>query len=153
MYQPMVPKVRLTNYLTIPRPVLELPLNATELLVYGLLLERAKLSAQNPEWTDEEGRVFLFFPVEALAQALGKNPSTVKRAMNRLEAQGLLLRQRQGSCRANKLYVQVPKSCVITDPPPSFPGMRQRSGCGNAVDNDDIRRVLARKRQELGVQV
>ena len=153
MYQPVCPKLRLTNYLAIPRPVLELPLNATELLVYGLLLERAGLSAQNPNWTDQEGRVFLFFPVEDLAKALGKNPSTIKRAMNRLEKEGLLLRQRQGACRANKLYVRVPESCIITAPPPAYPGMPQRHACAEAVDDDALRRVLAEKRKELRVQV
>ncbi len=151
MYQSVTPKIRLTNYLCIPRAVLELPLNGTELLLYALLLERAKLSSRNPEWTDKEGQVFLYYPIHRLAEDLGKDPSTVKRAMNRLEEHGLVRRRRQGACRSNKLYVQVPEESVIKAPAPDFPGMKVRNPYGKPVENADLERLLEKKRQELGL--
>lgn len=37
----------LTNYLPLPRPLLELDLSGTALLLYALLLDRATLSQKN----------------------------------------------------------------------------------------------------------
>ncbi len=99
---------RVQNFISIPRAVLDLPLRSTELLLYALLLDRARLSQRQVKWADDRGRVFLFYPLAALAKDLGRTEMTVKRGLARLEELGLLYRCRQGACRANKLYVKVP---------------------------------------------
>ncbi len=106
---------RLQSYISIPRAVLELPLSSTELLLYARLLDRARLSQREARWEDGEGRVFLFYPLAALAADLGRTEMTVKRGLNRLEELGLLYRRRQGACRANKLYVKVPASAQAAE--------------------------------------
>ena len=58
-------------YLTFPRFLLERTnLNETAKILYVLLLDRARLSQKNEGWTDEENRVFLYFPIRDLAAAL-----------------------------------------------------------------------------------
>lgn len=64
----------LTNYLPLPRPLLELDLSGTALLLYALLLDRATLSQKNGWWS-EEGWVFVRYPIKKLAATLGKSPS------------------------------------------------------------------------------
>jgi len=47
-------------------------------LTYALLLDRARLSQLNG-WTDEAGRVYIIFPIEKIAEMLGKSMTTAGR--------------------------------------------------------------------------
>ena len=96
-------------YLAFPRFLLErTDLNETAKILYVLLLDRARLSQKNEGWTDEENRVFLYFPIRDLAAVMHKSAMSIKTALSALEKEGLLLRKRQGIGRANRLYVKIP---------------------------------------------
>lgn len=145
MYHFLTPNTRLSSYLCIPRPVLKLSLNSTELLLYALLLDRARMSQRKREWTDAEGRVFLFYPISELAAAADKAETTVKRSLQRLEELGLLYRRRQGACRSNLLYVKVPEEPAA--PAPATCG----KSLGKAAEKAAFDRLLQQKRQEWGI--
>ena len=81
-------------YRMYPRFLLELDVNDTAKMVYLLLYDRARLSMQNG-WLDADGRVYVYFTEEHLAEALRRTEATIRTAMNTLEHHGLILRKRQ----------------------------------------------------------
>ena len=95
----------LPRYLMLPRFLLEAELPDGAKLLYALLLDRARLSMQNPGWTDERGRVFLIYTIRDLSAAMRRSESAVKVALRALEAAGLIRRERQGLGKANRLYL------------------------------------------------
>ena len=99
----------INNFLIFPRSMLKLGLNATETAVYMLLLDRAKLSAQNSGWTDEMGYVYLFYPILSLARDLDRGETAVRAALQSLEQRDLICRRRQGRGKPNRLYVKLPR--------------------------------------------
>ena len=101
-------------YLMYPRFLLELDMNDTAKMVYLLLYDRARLSMQNG-WLDEDGRVYVYYTEEHLAEALRRTEATIRTAMNTLEHHGLILRKRQGAGRPNRIYVRIPKDAQTYD--------------------------------------
>ena len=101
-------------YLMYPRFLLELEINDTAKMVYLLLYDRARLSMQNG-WLDEDGRVYVYFTEEHLAEALHRTEATIRTAMNTLEHCGLIHRKRQGAGRPNRIYVRIPKDAQTYD--------------------------------------
>ena len=99
---------RLPTYLMYPRFLLETNLSDSARLVYLLLLDRARASMMNPGWEDENGRVFVFYPIEDLAADTHRSQTVVKKALADLQRQGLIRRCRQGMGKANKLFVCIP---------------------------------------------
>lgn len=79
-------------------------------IVYIQLLDRARMSMRNPGWTDEEGNVFLNYTIVSLAEELHKGMSAVKKNLRELETAGLIRRRHMGACRANRIYVLIPKA-------------------------------------------
>ena len=61
----------------------------TARLLYALFLDRSALSQKNG-WTDNEGRVFIVYPITEIAEILDKGTTTIKSALNELDAAGLL---------------------------------------------------------------
>ena len=57
---------------------------------------------------DENGILFVCFPVTAIAAVLSRSPMTVKRSLNELENAGLIMRVRQGVGEPNRIYVLIP---------------------------------------------
>ncbi len=57
---------------------------------------------------DENGILFVCFPVTAIAAVLSRSPMTVKRSLNELETAGLIMRVRQGVGEPNRIYVLIP---------------------------------------------
>jgi len=57
---------------------------------------------------DENGILFVCFPVTAIATVLSRNSMTVKRSLNELETAGLIMRVRQGVGEPNRIYVLIP---------------------------------------------
>lgn len=49
----------LPSFMVFPKFLMDLSLSETSRILYMILLDRAKLSATNPQWMDETGRVFL----------------------------------------------------------------------------------------------
>lgn len=81
---PFTRDTQLSGFLTLPKSLLCWGLSPGALLVYGLLLDRGKLS-QRSGWTDKQGWVYVIFPVRELALALGKGVTTIKRWLRELE--------------------------------------------------------------------
>lgn len=58
-------------YMAFPRFLLDKDgLNETAKILYTILLDRARLSQKNDGWTDEQGHVFIFFPIKSLAETI-----------------------------------------------------------------------------------
>ena len=57
---------------------------------------------------DENGILFVCFPVTAIAAVLSRSSMTVKRSLNELENAGLIMRVRQGVGEPNRIYVLIP---------------------------------------------
>ena len=85
-------------------------------LLYGLLLSRTQLS-QRSGWADENGSVYVIYPIRQMADDLNRSERTVKNALNELENAGLLLRVRQGWNRANRLFLQVLDEVQVSSRP------------------------------------
>lgn len=70
-------------YMAFPRFLLDKDgLNETAKILYTILLDRARLSQKNDGWTDEQGRVFIFFPIKNLAETMHKSEMSIKTALS-----------------------------------------------------------------------
>ena len=94
-------------YMAYPRFLMNVDISETAKLVYILLLDRARLSMKNREWQDESGCVFVLYTIPSLARDIGKGETTVKKALNQLVRQGLILKQSLGPGQPNKIYVKI----------------------------------------------
>ena len=97
----------LPKYMAYPRFLLDVNISETAKLVYMLLLDRARLSMKNKDWQDDQGHVFVLYTIPSLAKDIGKGETTVKKALNQLSRQGLILKQSQGAGMPNKIYVKI----------------------------------------------
>ena len=80
-------------YMAFPRFLLDKDgLNETAKILYTILLDRARLSQKNDGWTDEQGHVFIFFPIKNLAETMHKSEMSIKTALNALEKENLIVR-------------------------------------------------------------
>ena len=104
----------LPPYMAYPRFLLDVDISETAKLVYMLLLDRARLSMKNQPWQDEIGRVFVLYTIPALAKDIGKGETTVKKALNQLIQQNLIMKQSQGTGRPNKIYIKIPAENCLT---------------------------------------
>ena len=120
----MTSDTKLLPYLPYPRFLLEANLTQTAKLLYAVLLDRANLSLAN-DWQDEEGNIFIVFPLNKLAGLLGKGPTTVKTVLAELEAAGLIERRRSGNGMPNRIYVKQPDSQDIDHLMDRKPAIRQ----------------------------
>lgn len=114
----------LTNYLPLPRPLLELDLSGTALLLYALLLDRATLSQKNGWWS-EEGWVYVRYPIARLAAALGRGTTVVKKRLRELEQAGLIRRVTPRRGEASQIFLSLPEDTFLTG---SGPKNRPRPG-------------------------
>ena len=102
---------RLPGYMMSPKFLMELEdLPDPAHIVYVDLLDGARISMRNPGWTDAGGNVFLNYTIASLAEALHKSQTTVKSSLRSLEQAGLIRRERQGTCKPNRIYVRVPET-------------------------------------------
>ena len=99
----------LPAYMAYPKFLLEMiDLSETAKLVYIVLLDRARISQAIDGWTDENGNVFIYYPIRDLAESVHKSEMSVKTALAALEDHALILRKRQGVGKANRIYVKLP---------------------------------------------
>ena len=96
-------------HLDFPMALVTMDLSATEMLVYMLLLNRSNLSARGGDWVDMRGRVFVYYPIHSLAEALGRSEAGTKKALNGLEKKDLILRQRQSWGKSSRIFVKLPR--------------------------------------------
>lgn len=104
--QELTKDIHLPPYMAYPKFLLSMDISETAKLVYVLLLDRPRLSMKN-DWVDDQGNVYLFYPIRELAENCRKSEMTVKNALSDLQKHGLIRRQRQGNRTANKIYVRV----------------------------------------------
>lgn len=88
-----------------PAALMELHISSTAKIMYCRMLDAA-LAAGIP---DENGFLFVHYPIMELAGDISRCSMTVKRSMNELENAGLIRRMRQGTGKPNRIYVLVPK--------------------------------------------
>ena len=96
-------------HLDFPMALVTADLSATEMLVYMLLLNRSNLSARSDDWADGRGRVFVYYPIHSLAEALHRSEAGIKKALNALEKKDLIVRQRQKMGMPSRIYVKLPQ--------------------------------------------
>ena len=104
----------LPRFLPYPYFLLKMDLSHTARLLYGLLLDRSTLSQKNG-WQDSEGRTYIVYPISEITETLDKGSTTIKSALNELDAAGLLVRERRGFSTPNRLYVKVPPVGQVSD--------------------------------------
>ena len=73
--------------------------------LYGILLDRMGLSVKNG-WLDEQGRVYIIFPVQEVMDALGCADNKAIKLFRELEKFGLIERKRRGLGKPNLIYVK-----------------------------------------------
>ena len=108
----MTAETIIPSYLPYPRFLLKMDLSQTAKLLYALLLDRSTLSQKNG-WQDDEGRVYIVYPIAEMAEILDKGRTTIQDALNELAAAGLMERKRTRFAAANHIYVKVPPVPVV----------------------------------------
>ena len=99
----------LPRYLPFPKFLLDAQLSHTAKLLYALLLDRATLSRKN-NWTDEQDRIYVIYPIPKLAQALGCSFSSITRSLTELTNAGLIE-------RTGRIFLKIPhtaQKCAAT---------------------------------------
>ena len=99
-------------------------------LLYGLLLDRMQISIRNG-WLDQEGRVFIYYTIDAVMEALScgnKKAGTLLAELDDRKGIGLITRIRQGLGKPDRIYVH---KCVL---PEMSKGHFQR--CQNDTSGD-----------------
>ena len=61
----------------IHRFLLKMEISQTAKLLYSLLLDRSTLSQKN-KWLDDEGRIYIIYPIAEIAEILDKGSTTIK---------------------------------------------------------------------------
>ena len=74
-------------------------------VVYGLLLDRIGLSREHG-WTDEAGRVYVFYSMETIMKRLRCGKNKACRLLRELEKFGLIERRKQGFCKPARIFVK-----------------------------------------------
>ena len=73
-------------------------------LVYMLIFDRKSLSEKN-KWHDENGDVYVYFPIEEFMEVLSCSRQSVVNAKKELVEIGLIKEVRQGINKPNRLYI------------------------------------------------
>ena len=113
----------LPPYLPLPKFLLSENLKQTSQLTYALLLDRVTLSQANG-WQDDQGHIFVIYPLEKIAKSLRKGLTSIKAALAELEEHGLIQRQRAGPGQPNRIYVLLPDSRESDHPVAGNPAAR-----------------------------
>ena len=103
----MTADTKLPPYLPYPRFLMEADLALATKLVYAVLLDRAQLSQTNG-WADDNGQIYIVFPIAEIANTIDRSPMTVKNALSELETAGLIERHRRGQSQPNRIFVKIP---------------------------------------------
>ena len=82
-----------------PRALTGFPVSSTAKIMYCRMLDAMLSNGQE----DENGILFVCFPVTAIAAVLSRSSMTVKRSLNELENAGLIMRVRQGVGEPNRI--------------------------------------------------
>ena len=77
-------------------------------LMYSILRDRLDLSIKN-NWKDEKGYIYLIFSIEDLSDLLEINKETVITYKKELVKYGLIIDNRLGQGKSNRIYVLKPE--------------------------------------------
>ena len=83
-------------------------------LLYGLLIDRMQISIRNG-WLDSEGRVFIYYTIETIMEALScgnKKAGTLLAELDDKKGIGLISRVRQGLGKPDRIYV---RKCILPE--------------------------------------
>ena len=108
---PFLPDTELTGYMPIPRELIQMDLPSTALLIYGALLDRGTLSRKN-HYTDDNGHVYVIFPVDRLAESFHLSDTAVKRHLRELEDRGLIRRSREKRHCPSHIFLNLPSGSI-----------------------------------------
>lgn len=95
---------KLPPYLPCPRYLFHMKVSSSAKLLYTLLLGRAQLSQKNG-WVDDQGHVYLIYPIHQMAIDLDKGETTIKSLINELIKVDLLEKKSTGRGKPNQIYV------------------------------------------------
>ena len=114
-------------------------------LLYALLLDRMGLSSRNG-WYDDQGRVYIYYPVEEIEEDIGCGHGKAVRLLAELDSAkgiGLIERVRQGQGRPTKIFVKQFTTVEVPDfpcPPPPTGGepmpTSTKMGCQEVPEAD-----------------
>ena len=90
----------------LPTALLRLPASSTAKVMYARMLDETLVSGME----DENGILYIHFPIRELAAALSRSTMTIKRAMNELDDMGLVMRLRRDFSTPNRIYLLIPKA-------------------------------------------
>lgn len=96
------------HFYQFPDFLLRVPISQTAKLAYMLLYDRASLSRQNDR--QDDGRIYLIYPIKNMTTALEKSESMVKDVFNELRSAGLLKCEDGGFSKPNNLFVLISDS-------------------------------------------
>ena len=100
------------SFFRIPSQLVSHPLfkrlSADSKLLYGMLLNRMSLSAKNG-WHDETGRVYIYYTVKEVCEAVGCGRNKAMRLLAELDTDkgiGLIERVKQGQGKPDRIFVK-----------------------------------------------
>ena len=131
----------LTDYMPIPRQLVGAELPSTALLLYGALLDRGTLSRKN-SYTDEDGWVYVIYPVEKLAQTFRISHTAVKNHLRLLEHKGLIRRHRQSRGGPSHIFLRLPAGSIkVPDTGREIPrkGQKTSASPGRMLPPNNVR--------------
>ena len=124
-----------------PRALTGFPVSSTAKVMYCRMLDAMLSKGQE----DENGILFVCFPVTAIAAVLSRSPMTVKRSLNELETAGLIriTTMHQGRCRTDSQVCHTVNTLVPAD---SIVYFLHQVLCKPALPGDKIGRASCRER-------
>jgi len=75
-------------------------------ILYGLLLNRVSLSAQNPDFIDKNGDVYVIYTIEQIMEDMSCSKPTAVNMLKQLDNIGLIEKHRQGQGKPSMIYVK-----------------------------------------------
>lgn len=135
-------------------------LNQTEMIVYSLLYSRVSLSQKN-NWIDDDGNIYVIYPIENLAKVLYKGTTVIKGALRKLKSVGLIETKRNFGA-SNTIYVKLPNG-RNTDPqtggkpPTNYLNIATRDSSGSrtptaapALQDAELAGIIQHYQAEIG---
>jgi len=98
-----------TEFIMIPKFVLNLKLSCMAKLLYAYLFDRSKLSKKN-RWFDSQGKVYIIFSIKSIQNVLECSKNTATKVLNELKQIGLIESKKDEFGKSNKIFVKCPIS-------------------------------------------
>lgn len=116
--------------------------------IYGVLKSRMNLSRANG-WTEENGDIFFYMPIDELAELLQTSKGTISRKLAALEEAGLLERQHLASSRCHRMYlhqIETESSCQQLPAPTAANSLEEEGNAASQAADTEARVAAAKLR-------